>query len=182
MSKYNPDLKRQKILEATRRILREGGYFTKFSLEQVARAAGVSKGGLLHHFPDKKALLQAAIQDIVTQFEARLVEATNDEEPDEGQFTRAYIRAGLQTEPSHSSEVSPILLAFLRSSNTAESVDTRFNYWHKKTTEDGLDMVMATIIRLAVDGLLYTESIDAEAIDAQLREQIVERLLDLATS
>lgn len=182
-SAYNPDLKRRKIIEATQRILRDGGHFTKFSLEKVAQEAGVSKGGLLHHFPDKESLLRGASEDLITQFETELARelAQSDDGSPSGSFTRAYICTALVNESQFSDTFSPVLLAFLRSKHHSENVKTRFRYWHEQTEQDGLDIVLATIIRLAVDGLLYTEIIDSELIDSTLRQQVIERLLAMAT-
>ena len=174
----NPNTKRQQIIEATKRILRNGGYFTRFSLEKVAEEAGVSKGGLLHHFPSKEALLSGVGQDIITQFDQRVQRELDDKTSSAGRFTRAYIRAGLEAD-DRVSDISPVLLAFLRSVDKA--APSRFNYWQQQTEQDGLDVVLATIIRLAVDGLLYAEVIDAQAISPELRLQIIERLRALSS-
>ena len=40
------------------------------SLDVIAREAGVSKGGLLHHFPTREDLLLALMQDLLDQFTA----------------------------------------------------------------------------------------------------------------
>ena len=178
----NPDETRQKILNATRQILRDGGFFTQFSLEKVARAAGVSKGGLLHHFPDKESLLCGVAQDVITQFETTVEneQATDDDSGDTGRFTRAYIRAGLTSETHNTTDISPVLLSFLRTTQGNAGDSSRFSYWQEKTENDGLDVVIATIVRLAVDGLLYTEVIDGKPIDETLRRQVIERLLRLS--
>lgn len=42
------------------------------SLDAVAAKAGVSKGGLLYHFPTKAALLRALVEHHIETFEARL--------------------------------------------------------------------------------------------------------------
>ena len=172
----NPEQKRRNIIEATKRILRTGGFFTNFSLDRVAKEAGVSKGGLIHHFGSKEALVSGVAQDTIEQFEAKMVEALAHEEAGEtGRFSRAYIRSALR-DPQINQDTSPILLAFLRSENSTETVESRFKAWHEQATTDGLDEVTATIIRLAVDGLLYTEIIDAQPIDKGLRERVIARL------
>ena len=172
----NPDEKRKQIIEATKQILRDGGYFTRFSLAKVAAEAGVSKGGLLHHFPSKEALLTAVSQNLITQFEQQLEIAKNSEPHTPGQFTRAYVLTALGSQET--AQISPVLLAFLRAAD--EAAPSRFTYWHQQTKQDGLDEVIATIIRLAVDGLLYTEMIDAQAIEPELRQQVLEQLHQMA--
>jgi AcrR family transcriptional regulator len=59
--------KRDRILVALRDLLSRGGT-AAVTLEAVAAAAGVSKGGLLYHFPSKSALyigLLEAVRDRV---------------------------------------------------------------------------------------------------------------------
>ncbi|MCD0167012.1 TetR/AcrR family transcriptional regulator, partial [Deinococcus sp. 12RED42] len=51
-----PELTRAALLAAASTVLREQG--ASLSLDAVARAAGVSKGGLLHHYPTRDALLR----------------------------------------------------------------------------------------------------------------------------
>ena len=77
-------------------------------------------------------------------------------------------------------KISPALLAFLRfDTGTEAEVKNRFDYWHQQAAADGLDIVQTTIIRLAVDGLFYTELIDAAQIDDDLRTQVIARLLEM---
>ncbi len=65
----NPDDKIERILAAASKILADGGYMTRFSLSAVAAEAGVSKGGLLHHFPSKEALLRGLSENLIDFFE-----------------------------------------------------------------------------------------------------------------
>lgn len=62
---------RAKILAAADELAREVGP-AKVSLEAVAARAGVSKGGLLYHFPSKLALLTALVEDHIQRFEAEM--------------------------------------------------------------------------------------------------------------
>ena len=64
---------RERILEAADRIARESGA-AHVALDAVAANAGVSKGGLLYHFPSKQALLAALIDRHLERFEAEMAE------------------------------------------------------------------------------------------------------------
>ena len=170
----NLELTRTKILDATHKLLRQGDYLTRFSLDAVAREAGVSKGGLMHHFPSKDALLEAAAQDAIGKFEATMDKETV---ADAGDFTKAYVAVGMGREALQPAEYSPVLLGYLR--NAGNSPQSRFDYWQQKSDNDGIDVDLATIVRLAVDGLIYTEMIDNERINGPRRQRIQQRLLDL---
>jgi TetR/AcrR family transcriptional repressor of nem operon len=62
-----PDVTREKLLQAAfEEIYRRG--FQAASLDTILRKAGVTKGALYHHFPDKAALGQAVVDDVVRKF------------------------------------------------------------------------------------------------------------------
>lgn len=59
-----PDLTRQKLLEAAfAEIHRQG--FQAASLAQILADTGLTKGALYHHFPDKKALGLAVVEEVI---------------------------------------------------------------------------------------------------------------------
>lgn len=59
-----PDPRRRRLLEAALATFTRYG-FRKASMEEVARAAGVSRQGLYLHFPTKEELFRATIQHAV---------------------------------------------------------------------------------------------------------------------
>ena len=63
---------RERILEAAERVVGDVGA-ARMTLDVVAQAAGVSKGGLLYHFPSKESLLGALAKRYVEGME-RLIE------------------------------------------------------------------------------------------------------------
>ena len=59
-----PDLTRQKLLEAAFSEIHRNG-FQAASLAQILADTGLTKGALYHHFPDKKALGLAVIEEMI---------------------------------------------------------------------------------------------------------------------
>lgn len=57
-------------LDAALDLLRDGG---SLSLESAARAAGLSKPGLMYHFPTKEALVGALVDHLVDDYERTFV-------------------------------------------------------------------------------------------------------------
>lgn len=63
----DPDVTREKLLKAAfEEIYRRG--FQAASLDAILAKAGVTKGALYHHFPDKAALGHAVIDEVVRGF------------------------------------------------------------------------------------------------------------------
>jgi TetR/AcrR family transcriptional repressor of nem operon len=73
------DSARERILAATTTLLLDRGYGAT-SLEEICRAAGVTKGGLFYHFDSKETLVSAAVE----RFFAALVAAGEAERADTG--------------------------------------------------------------------------------------------------
>ncbi len=60
----NPDMTRQRILEAAfLEVYRNG--FQGMRLDEVLTATGLTKGALYHHFPNKRALGYAVVDEII---------------------------------------------------------------------------------------------------------------------
>lgn len=93
--KKNPDQVRRDIIESARHLALEQG-LTGVSVEAVAKDAGVTKGGLFHHFANKQVLIDAVFQTMLHEFEAALdARMAADSEP-YGRFTRAWIEQSLE--------------------------------------------------------------------------------------
>ena len=65
----NRPSQREPLLRATLDLVRAGG---TVSLDSAARAGGVSKPGLMYHFPTKQALLEGLVDHLVDGYETDL--------------------------------------------------------------------------------------------------------------
>jgi len=63
------------------------------TIQAVAVAAGVTKGGLLHHFASKQMLIEAVFDDLLTQLADEIGRYVAADPVSAGRFTRAYVRA-----------------------------------------------------------------------------------------
>ena len=72
--KKQPLFVRQQLLEVAARLASEKGV-TAVTLDAVSGASGVSKGGLLHHFPSKNMLLEALFDSLLVLLDAAIEEA-----------------------------------------------------------------------------------------------------------
>src|SRR5689334_22019520 len=90
--KKQPDVVRRALLDHGARLCAEGGVRC-LTLQAVADSAGVTKGGLLHHFPTKQALVDAIFGELLCFFGTSLERLMADDPEPEGRFSRAYINA-----------------------------------------------------------------------------------------
>jgi AcrR family transcriptional regulator len=172
---------RQQILNAAAQVIQTHGT-EALTLEAVALAAGVSKGGLLYHFPGKSALIGGMIEHVLAAFDVALAEAeAYDEGPQAGRWLRAYLRASF-TPAGQQLEVTSGLLAAVASDPTMLApLQARYALWQQRTENDGLDSARATIVRLALDGLWIADLLGFAPPNGLLREQVRAALLALAT-
>lgn len=151
---------RAAVLEAAERLLGEQG--TRVSVAEVAGAAGVSKSGLLHHFPSREALLLAVaergLQGLVDEVDRHL-------DPDDtapGRRTRAYVRALCGGSPTSAALFSPtaLLNALLDVEGAEELVRADAEHWRRFFLDDGLPAARHLVVRHAAEGLAAASTVD----------------------
>jgi AcrR family transcriptional regulator len=167
---------REALLDAAARLLLRDP--SKLTLDAVAAEAGVSKGGLLYHFASKAQLLDAVVDRWEATFQEE-IEAAADPTP--GGWTRAYsdviAKDGLDP---HAREVdSGIVAAMVLNPDRLEAVRARYESWQARITDDGIDPVDATIVRMAAEGLWFCELLGLGAPVGELREQVLARLREM---
>ncbi|MDI7860714.1 TetR/AcrR family transcriptional regulator [Rhizobiaceae bacterium n13] len=177
--KKQPELVRQQLLEVAARLTKEQG-LPSVTLDAVSRAAGVSKGGLLHHFPSKMALLEGLFDDLIGHFDAAIDEELRQDAEPHGRFSRAYLKAvtNLKYNPREQGEWAGVALALL----TEPQLRVRYRDWLDRRCEEyvGTDSsVEALAVRLAADGLWFAELIDSQEMDDDTRQRLVLRLGEL---
>lgn len=79
---------RQSILTHARRLAVERRQIP--SLNDVAQAAGLSKGGLIHHFPSRLALLEGLAEEAIADVDAELTDARH-----RGDLVRTWLSLSL---------------------------------------------------------------------------------------
>lgn len=90
--KKQPEHVRAQLIESARRLALENG-LAAVSVDAVAADAGVTKGGLFHHFPSKSALVKAVFAHLLDEFSADLdTRMAVDPEP-YGRFSRAFVQS-----------------------------------------------------------------------------------------
>lgn len=85
-----PPSARLKLLDAALGVIRAQGYAST-TVDDLCRAAGVTKGAFFHHFPSKEALAVAAAEHWIEGTEALFASAPYHAHPDPLERVLAYI-------------------------------------------------------------------------------------------
>ncbi len=169
---------REALLRAASQVVIDKGV-EALTLDAVAQQAGVSKGGLLYHFPNKDALMGSMVEQLVQDFEAVLqTEFDQDDAPGTpGQWVRAYIRATLRFSKQSLALIARLSSIAADSPNLLEAAKVYDQQWRQRVETSGIDPTKATIILLATDGLWLSEVFQVGTLDEPLHTQVVETLL-----
>lgn len=179
--KKQPELIRQQLLTAAAQSVVEKGVHA-ITLEAVAKQAGVSKGGLLHHFPNKQALLDALFQDLLARFNASIAAKMAEDPIETGRAARAYLQVTTQE------TVNGNDAGLWRSLTAAMLADPllheRWADWGKEALqlppESGADPADLLLCRLAVDGLWLADMLGYPAFSETLRAEVLKRIDQLS--
>lgn len=169
---------KQQILEAAGRVVLARGV-VGLTLEAVAEEAGLSKGGLLYHYGSKDALLTAMVARLIEVTEAR-IDSHRERDGGAGSWTRGYLQACLTdgmpaTDPTGRLAVA-LLAAGASDPALIDDVRDRQTVWRERLSDDGIDPVMAAIVRLAADGLWMNEIFGIPALTDEERTKVLARL------
>lgn len=159
---------RDRILEAAAEVARTQGA-GHMSLESVAEKAGISKGGLLYHFPSKAALMRGSVEYFVAEFEKRLDAATV-----EGKSTEltAFLDFTLEecTEPKHGA--AGVLAAMAEDPDFLQPVKAFQRRVLDRLLATSTDPGRTLLVYLALEGLRSLHLFDMN--------QLTEKEMDLA--
>ena len=177
--KKHPEAVRQQLLDVAAKLSLEKGP-ASVTLDAVSQAAGVSKGGLLHHFPNKLSLLDGLFADLTDKLDRALAERMREDPEPKARFTRAYISVFFQPEGLADGEKWKVLtIALISEPHLRE----RWRQWVERHLQEnvGTDSAFdAMIARYAVDGLWLADLLGTPTMDAQTRAVMLERLTALS--
>lgn len=159
----------------------ERGY-SALTLDAVGEAIGVSKGGVLYHFPTKEALVAALLEELSAGFDADQVTAHEADQAAPGAWTRAYVTASAAPSDDGSSYVAAVALLAAVGYDPAllAPLQDRYAQWVERLDDDELPGVDAHVVRLAADGLWAADLFGLAPPGAELRARIQARLCELA--
>lgn len=150
--KKQPEIVRRNLLDCAAKLAADQGV-SALSIQAVADAAGVTKGGLFHHFASKHALLEAVMMDLLSALDAEIDAFLSQDCEAYGCFTRAYVNAAFADRDRDSGKqwaaiaVSMIGEPSLRRMWSGWLEDRITRHLH---TDDGPEL---EAVRLAADGI-----------------------------
>jgi AcrR family transcriptional regulator len=175
---------RSRIVNGALKIVRDQG-ITKLTIADVAQEAGVSKGGLLYHFPSKDELIFGVLRDTIEQHLIEIAELQAKDPEPIGSWLRAFLDHAFPPPNQQRVDIVSALFSTLLMNDRKIGKKMRAAYQSNtvKLTElmasDGLDELSAAVIQMAIDGLLFNEAAGARPFPPDQRARFVNRLREM---
>lgn len=173
---------RDKILDAAVRVVNRDGLIG-VTFDSVAAEAGVTRGGMMYHFPARDALILAIHEHLAAQWEASLESLAGKSKSAATAKERAIAYARTSSQSANRAELVAILHS-AESPATAAPWDAVIDGWGSPPPNDPEDSqaLAAFIARLAADGLWVYESLSGKKLSDPLRQSIVEQIVTVIES
>lgn len=172
---------RRKILDAIIAIVERDG-ITAVTFDAVAAETGLTRGGLLYHFPSREALILAAHQHLADQWEAGMekIAGGKADTVEPAERDAAYIQSCAQM-------ARRVELLMMLESVGEPDLDSLWqgvlDRWSPPVPDDDDPAALARFVaRLAADGLWVHEAMSNRPLPAKLKERVCRELVTMAES
>jgi AcrR family transcriptional regulator len=184
-TRLSADERRQKILEAARRVFLESG-FAGARTRRIAEEAGITEALLYRFYPSKSEIFRAAVHEPLQRFVDDLLATTQDIDPASGdrrdrlrQVNEMLLRFMADSVPFlavvllselgearhfYQSDLHPTL------SRPIYEVVSRITGWRQRDGSLIFAAMFGTHMGLALDALLRGEELDAAKVGRQLTQ------------
>jgi AcrR family transcriptional regulator len=168
---------RDPILDAAQMVVAQQGA-KGLSFDAVAKAANISRGGVLYHFASKELLIQAMIERLIEHFEAALEHEMALDPDAHGRFTRAFARATFRMDAETSAVFSGLIAAIGYDPELIAPLRERWERW-QRLSERELGVPTAAIVRMASHALWLNGIFGMNNYSAKDQAKIVSKLEEL---
>lgn len=174
-----PPKARLAILEAAERIVKQDGA-ANLTFEELARVSGVTRGGITYHFPTKEVLLQALVQRDVEQWSKRLASHKRVLGDAPGADVIAQLRAAAEEDPERRRLIGGMLSAVAHDPSLLQPVREFIREELPTSADIGPAELRLWILRMASDGLFWTDLMKCTELPPGLRERLIAEIERLA--
>lgn len=144
-----PTITREGLLEIAEGIVRNEGA-AGLTVDALAKAAGISKGGVQYSFPSKDDLVRALIERWTHQFDALLGDM--DEVPP-ADLVRKYIAVMRGSQAAMNAKMAGLVTAYVQNPQNVMEVRQWYRSMFERLGGGASDAQAARVAFLAVEGL-----------------------------
>lgn len=144
-----PVISRSSLLEVAEAIVREGGA-ASLTIDALAKAAGISKGGVQYSFASKDELIRALVQRWTQQFNDMLdlQAATSPTE-----LVNNYIEVTRRSQSALNAKMAGLMIGYIQDPENLIETRAWYHSVFQRLAGDSLEARAARVAFLAVEGL-----------------------------
>lgn len=170
---------KKRILDAANKVIAEKG-LNCFTLDEVAKEADISKGGLLHHYPSKDKLIKGLIENYIDLLQSRISEREKTlSEASPCNWLMSFIYEQFNQCKLDINTMYGLLAAVASNQDLLNPVLERRKDWFEKINECK-DPIMALVISFACDGIAFSNLLGLEVFPEDTKAKLMERLINLS--
>lgn len=169
---------RQKVLDASRRIVMERGAGS-LTFDEIAQVSGVTRGGITYHFPTKQALLRALVADDFAQWQSLEKELKPEGCSANTAELLAFLRSHTHEDHDRRRFVTGMLSAVTLDPPILDPV-REYERHRLESVEWDEQNLKLHLLRLAASGLFWAGVFDCPHVPGDVRRELVGLLETLA--
>lgn len=184
--RQNPETTKQRIMDAAEQIVVSRGA-GKLTFDELVLETGVSKGGILYHYPSKSILLASMVKRMLTGFghgRRRAGDALgydSDTLDSDGMAkAKTYILASFDHQERERNRSTALIAAAANDPELLGVVREHFKANFDEIRQMGNKSMLAMILFLAADGLWLLDALQLSPLTKDERLGLKEMMLKLA--
>ncbi len=166
------------IIDAAEAVVIEAGA-SHMTLDAVAAKAHVSKGGLLHHFPTKVALLEAMVKRRIKIHQERREMILEELPESPSRQLKSLLLTFLSRDRVHHNLGASLFAAVAHNPRLNEPIRKIVRQTYMELASPGMSFEKASIFALAADALWLQEMLSISPFDEQQRKNIIDEMMRL---
>ncbi|MBP7950496.1 MAG: TetR/AcrR family transcriptional regulator [Verrucomicrobiales bacterium] len=174
MTLHRSDLK-ERLLDAAEEVALSCG-ISRLTFDAIALEAGISKGGVLHHFWSKDQLIGAMVERSARRWREFYMRAYHQTSEGPGRMARALLHSGFMEPDSWAEEMrrgfSSVLVALMHNQSLVRPVRETYEELYRFLREDGLPEGVSEMIGAAFDGMWLHWALHISDLDYAMLKRV----------
>jgi AcrR family transcriptional regulator len=170
---------RERILRAAEEIVQKHGAL-HMTLDAVAAKAGVSKGGLIYHFPSQRDFLRAMLMGHIEHVETHMANIRAKLPPGPAREVKAFIQAWFSLDEKFRRTAHALLAVVTREPDLIDMARRKHREVVNALLAKQPNRELVAILLLAVEGVWMSELLGVESLTKDERRRLERTLLQLA--
>lgn len=175
----NAQTTKQRIMDAAEDVVVKMGA-AHLTFDELVRQTGLSKGGILYHYPSKEILLRAMVQRMITGFDRNRQRAVDKIEQTGLVGAKSYILASFDSHDREQATSTTLMAAAASDPELLAVVREHYKANFDEIRAAGNKSTLAMILFLAADGLWLLDGLQLCPLNKGERQALKDMMMKLA--